>query len=178
MCHSLVVDHEHSQGCAQPPSLSGFVSSFTGSSFLSTQLVSTSHQFFLTSVSWIGPSFQLLAILLLRGCSSSHPSLPDSHHTLLGSLLPSGFPWPTPETAFLQAPAFILSSPSPQHLLLFKARLSIMLLSINNFPSLLLPPSSLDLCPQYKCSTSLIALLLILLHHHHLCTRKQKKTIH
>ena len=66
MYHWLIVDHACSQGYAQSSSLSGFVSSSLGSpSLLGTQLVSTSCQFFLRSVSWTDPSLQLPAILLL-----------------------------------------------------------------------------------------------------------------
>ena len=148
VCHSLVVDHEHSQGHAQPSSLSDFVSSLPSSaSPLSTQLVSAFHQFFLGSVCQSGPSFQLSS-------PSSYSSLP-----------PSGF------LRHCQVACFSLVSPSlHQRLLFFRLPPSsspvlpsnVYCFSRPNFPSVLLPIRNLPsflLCPAlYDFALSMSAL--------------------
>lgn len=111
------VDYDHSQGQAQPSSLSGFVSSFLGSpSLLSTQLVSTSHQFFLRSVSQTDPSFSSPSCLLTQHASlHSAGWLSSSPWFLLAhtrDYVSSGY-------------TSIISFPSLWRLLLFKAKLSV-----------------------------------------------------
>ena len=99
--------HEPSQGSAQPSSLSGFVSSLPGSpSLLSTQLVSTFPQFFLRSVSWTLPSFQLSQPSLY----ASIPPPPHSCLTLPGGCVLWVSPGPHHPLLFFRRHSFIISS--------------------------------------------------------------------